>query len=76
MTTPLQFARTLQQSLDYRRAGMSQIEAVTQACRTVGISPEWAMIVQLTLEASSTLAEDWCERQINLALDKIGSDFR
>lgn len=69
MTTPLQFARALQQSLDYHFAGMSQIEAVTQACKTVGIDQDWAMIIQLTLEGSMTLAEDWCVRMVSKGLD-------
>lgn len=68
--TPLQFARALERSLDYRRAGMSQIEASTQACRTERISDDWAMIIHLTLDASPSLAEDWCERITMNALDR------
>lgn len=67
---PLQFARAIQQALDYRNAGMSQIEAVQQSCRTVGISVQWAMILQLTLEGSSALAENWAEKMHEDALDR------
>lgn len=71
MISELQFARAIHQALDYHFAGMSQIEAVTQACRTVEIPSDWAMIIQLTLEGSIPLAEDWCERIYNKNLDHM-----
>lgn len=67
--SPLQFARALQQAIEYHITGMSQFEAITQACRTTGISDAWQPIIHLTLMASQTLAEDWCERIIKDALD-------
>lgn len=71
---PLQFAKTIRQAMDYRSAGMSQIEAVTQACRTLGISTDWAMIIQLALDGSSALAESWAEKMLQDALDRAHSE--
>lgn len=70
---PLQFARAIQQAVAYRSDGMSQVEAATQACRTVGIADDWAMIIHLTMNEGSSLAEDWCERVIKDALDRAYS---
>lgn len=70
MITTLQFARALQLAIAYRIEGMSQIEAATQACHTIGISPDWSMIIHLTLDTGYSLAEDWCERIINQGLDR------
>ena len=68
-STILQLARAIQQALDYRSAGMSQIEAVQQACRNSDLPMDWAMIIQLTLDGSSTLAGDWADRIIEKNLD-------
>lgn len=68
--TSLSFARAIQQAIAYRSAGMSQIEAAIQACRTVGISDDWSLPIQSILTYSQSLTEDWCERIINQALDR------
>lgn len=68
--SPLQFSHAIQQAIIYRAAGMSQIEAVSQACRAVEIPPDWAMIVQLTLDGSSALAANWAERIYIDSLDR------
>jgi len=70
--TPIIFASALRSALDYRSAGMSQIEAASQACQTYDISTDWAYIIQAVLNDSSWLAEAWAERIREQSLDRIG----
>jgi hypothetical protein len=74
MIHPVHFARAIQQAIIYRSAGMSQAEAVVQSCRYIDIPDIWAPIIHFTLDASQSLAEDWCERVINDALDHAHSN--
>ena len=67
----LQFAKAIQQTLDYRVVEMSQIEAATQACRNNKLPSDWSMIVQLTLDGSATLAANWSKRIIEKNLDTM-----
>lgn len=75
--TPLLFAKALRQAMDYRLAGMERNDAALQACSTVGIDRDWALVIHLTLDGSSALALAWIDEQIMKNLDvKSEGEFR